>query len=72
MNETILSIITNMVQGAEQSANVPSQVKWETLTHDCSITVFHDADMEAEMKHESRFCNDVTWLGNVRFSATSK
>ena len=80
MNEKLLSILSTMFPSLPESKDLGTmgarQFHFFTETHECSITAFEPATGSEEkdlatMKHYNRFDNDVQWLGNVRFSATS-
>lgn len=71
MNEKFLSVLSNILNlpSKDLGAFGAKQFHFFTETHECSVTVFEPSEAET-MKEASRFCNDVVWLGNVRFSAT--
>lgn len=80
MNEKILSILCDMFPDLPPPKSLgamgANQIYFATETHECSITAFQPAndsekkDLET-MKFYNRHDNDIVWLGNVRFSATS-
>ena len=79
MNEKILSILSTMFSTLPNSKELfgARQIYFETETHECSITVFTPKNEREvkDMETSKRFAkndNDITWLENVRFSATAK
>jgi hypothetical protein len=48
----------------------PPQIKWDDGKYTTSITVFPPGPDTEEVKHFSRYNNDIAWVGNIRFTRT--
>jgi hypothetical protein len=72
MNEKLLSVLSNMLNLSPKELGTMGAKQFHFFTEqkECSVTVFEPSEAE-QMKKASEFCNDVVWLENVRFSATS-
>jgi hypothetical protein len=80
MNDKLLPILAAMFPELPLEKELGTmgarQIYFETETHECSVTVFNPSESEIKhleaMKHSCRFDNDIAWVGNTRFAATSK
>lgn len=74
MNEKLLKVLSTMFPETNFvpfELNGAKQIHFINDTHECSITIFQEDKNLATLKNACKNDNDIAWLDNVRFSATS-